>query len=171
MEIIDFLAFGLYAVLFAITLLVVRFTLKRTGRKREKHLFMDAVYIWLTWVVSSLAALLLLAILDSNTHISFKLPTLVFAAIVVFCVFGGNVLATIWVTWRLVKRDDENEVFLFEAEEAPRVETPNIILTSFSTTIAATLTLILLIGVVRASVSAYEYFYPKPKTEIGIYDI
>jgi hypothetical protein len=169
MGITDLLDFGLYAALLTITLLAVFYTLKYLGWNGKNRLFLDAFFIWLTWIFSSITAFFVLMILDVNTAISSKMSFLVFVIFAVLFIYGGGVIGTAIVMWRLVKEDD-NDLFIFEVSKTPW-EKPGIFRMSFITTLAATWTLILVVAMGNAGRSTYYYFYPPPKLPFEIYDI
>ena len=168
MELQDFAIF-LMAPVLLIPFVSIYFCLKFIIWDTRGRKFLYVWYLWLTWLLSAVLTLFLLALIDANTGVFLKFSKIGFIFIIVSSVFIVNTLAIAGLVKILSAEPDD--LHLFEGRARLASSRPPAFRISLITTIAATSGLVISFGLASAVGSVYEHYCPKPKTEFELYDI
>ena len=127
--------------------------------------FLNIWFIWLSWVVTVLAVVIAAAILDIETRASFRLPAGVFVTLLLAAEVAISFVATVITTRILLARI---RTVVIEEMIGSAKTLPSASRLALVATLVMTMSMVAIIGGLKAAGAIYDYYYP---AKYQIYDI
>lgn len=164
-ELAEFIGYTAFLLALLIPFGAIYLVLKRLGWDLRGRMVQDTWKIWLTWLISSLIAYIVIFWLEPEVRFSFLAFSLAVWSIVIVI----NILTIALVITIMLRTEKRQLSVISESEDDESVPEPGVWKTSAAASLFATIAIFLALGFFGATNAIYEKLYPPPPGSLAPY--